>query len=330
MCGGKIDIFRWLECKRDTDGAEGLWRIHDILYDLTDFIDRHPGGSDWLELTKGTDITELFESHHISLKPEILLPTFQVREAKEPRNFKFTFKDDGFYRTLKRRVREHLPNIDRSPIKRTKAISDAILLLTFLGAILTAYLQSYIFGIVTAILLTMSVVLGHNFLHGHHNWRMLMLNLTLMSHRHWRITHVLSHHMYTNSYHDIEALYFQPFLSWIPSAAAKNRIQRYGSWIYGPFVYCVYSFIEFLTRVFWSLMNNNFKMFLDEFVAFLVPISMFFFGNWNLMVVLKMWLFILLVSNFYFLLIGLNATHHHPDIYHEGDAIRFVTVHIHI
>lgn len=42
----------WLECKRREDGAEGLWRIHDELYDLSDFVDIHPGGKSWLTLTK--------------------------------------------------------------------------------------------------------------------------------------------------------------------------------------------------------------------------------------------------------------------------------------
>lgn len=42
----------WLEEKGDNDGAEGLWRIHDDLYDFSSFVDRHPGGSMWLKLTK--------------------------------------------------------------------------------------------------------------------------------------------------------------------------------------------------------------------------------------------------------------------------------------
>lgn len=42
----------WLECKRSEDGAEGLWRIHDELYDLTDFVSVHPGGKSWLTITK--------------------------------------------------------------------------------------------------------------------------------------------------------------------------------------------------------------------------------------------------------------------------------------
>lgn len=44
--------FSWLESKRDDDNAEGLWRVHNTLYDLTKFINMHPGGSDWLIFTK--------------------------------------------------------------------------------------------------------------------------------------------------------------------------------------------------------------------------------------------------------------------------------------
>lgn len=47
-----IIISRWLDGKKLDDQAEGLWRIHDSIYDLTKFIDNHPGGKDWIRLTK--------------------------------------------------------------------------------------------------------------------------------------------------------------------------------------------------------------------------------------------------------------------------------------
>lgn len=53
--------FGFLEGRRKDDGAEGLWRIYDGLYDLESFIRNHPGGSEWLIITRGTDITEAFE-----------------------------------------------------------------------------------------------------------------------------------------------------------------------------------------------------------------------------------------------------------------------------
>lgn len=42
----------WLSGKQTDDGAEGLWRIHDKLFDFSDFAKVHPGGEDWLTLTK--------------------------------------------------------------------------------------------------------------------------------------------------------------------------------------------------------------------------------------------------------------------------------------
>lgn len=45
--------WRWIEGKRKDDYAEGdFWRVHNKLYDMTNFISSHPGGSFWLEITK--------------------------------------------------------------------------------------------------------------------------------------------------------------------------------------------------------------------------------------------------------------------------------------
>lgn len=62
---GRNDFFKtgygFLEGRRKDDGAEGLWRIKNKLYDLESFVKNHPGGEEWLILTRGTDITEAFE-----------------------------------------------------------------------------------------------------------------------------------------------------------------------------------------------------------------------------------------------------------------------------
>lgn len=55
----------------------------------------------------------------------------------------------------------------------------------------------------------------------------------------------------------------------------------------------------------------------------IVPASMLLLGNSDVTVVLKMWLQIVMVSSFTFGLIGLNAGHHHPDVLHEGDKLRY-------
>lgn len=42
----------WLQGKIIDDNTQGFWRIHDNLYDFSSFIDEHPGGKDWIRLTK--------------------------------------------------------------------------------------------------------------------------------------------------------------------------------------------------------------------------------------------------------------------------------------
>lgn len=115
-------IKNWLEAKQNTDKAEGLWRVHDKLYDLINFIPRHPGGADWLRLTQGTDVTELFETHHISGKAEMLLNSFYVKEADEKRNYGLTFCDDGFYKSLKAKVAEQLPTLKTSNVYKNSNV----------------------------------------------------------------------------------------------------------------------------------------------------------------------------------------------------------------
>lgn len=42
-----------------------FWAIDNKMYDLTEFAKTHPGGSSWINYTKGQDITALFKTHHL-------------------------------------------------------------------------------------------------------------------------------------------------------------------------------------------------------------------------------------------------------------------------
>lgn len=61
------------------------------------------------------DITEAFEAHHLNPLASKMLATFFVRPAVTRRNSPFTFKPDGFYLTLKARVREQLKDVEPGP-----------------------------------------------------------------------------------------------------------------------------------------------------------------------------------------------------------------------
>ena len=119
---GRDDFFKfpqqWLECKRVVDRVDPeLWRVHDKLYDLKEFAKIHPGGAQWIELTKGTDITEAFEVSHLfeDAVAASMLEKFYVRDSLHPRASKFTFHADGFYKTLKRKARPILKKEGTGP-----------------------------------------------------------------------------------------------------------------------------------------------------------------------------------------------------------------------
>ncbi|KAL1140757.1 hypothetical protein AAG570_000687 [Ranatra chinensis] len=306
---------KWLDARREDDGAEGLWRIHDSLYDLNEWIESHPGGRFWIETTKGTDITEAFESHHLSDNPEAILPKFFAKKATGPRNSPFTFNKDGFYHTLKAKVKNHLANVKNGPATPTKIISDTLAGTTIILSILAGYYCNYLIGIAAAVFLTGTVITGHNFFHQRNNWRMYYFNLSLMSARDWRISHALSHHLYPNTIHDLEVSMFEPFFQWLPKPN-KTLFARYVSWLYAPIVYTLIYHTQYISRA----LTNPDGMY--EFVPLVIPGAMMIIGGVNLLASFVMWNFILFTSSFIFGCIGLNAAHHHPEIFHDGDVPR--------
>ncbi|KAJ8929856.1 hypothetical protein NQ314_017461 [Rhamnusium bicolor] len=244
----------WLDGKRADDGAEGLWRIYDNLYDFGDFVNLHPGGKDWLRLTKGTDITEAFEVHHLSISPNRLLPKHFVRKAKKPRNSPFTFEENGFYKTLKKKIHEKLKTVPEKPANRE-----------------------------------------------------------------WRISHALSHHLYTNTVNDLEISAVEPFLQYLPTE--KNLFVRYVSWLYSPMVYAFLYIGHFVRTLIQSAINGE-GFTWDILLPFSVPALMFFITRESALFCAIMFLWIIITSSIQFGLVGLNAAHHHPDIFHDGDASR--------
>jgi hypothetical protein len=294
-----------------------------MLYDFTDFIDRHPGGESWLRLTKGTDITEAFETHHITDKAEKYLSKFKIREAKNPRNIKLTFNEDGFYRTLKNRVRDKLKDVDVKKLEfRSRLIIDFLLLSVITTLILTAKTKSLVFASLCGLFLCWTTIAAHNFFHKKDNWRMKLFNMSFCSYREWRLSHSMSHHLYTNSLLDLEITWFEPFLVWLPDPKKKGFLQRFGSWIYGPFMYAMIFKIEFFKRIFHGLYKGSKTIFVDDLIPFSLPAIMIAVNPNEIFAMLFLWVFIVTAGSFLFGLIGLNAAHHHPDIVHPGDGFQ--------
>lgn len=81
-------------------------------------------------------------------------------------------------------------------------------------------------------------------------------------------------------------------------------------------------FFSSFSRLYFSA-TRGYKMYPDEFLPFIVPAIMYAFGGeHSLIAALKLFLVITLSGGFIFGIIGLNAGHHHPEVLHDGDAVR--------
>lgn len=311
----------WLTGKRQDDEAEGLWRIYDSIYDFTDFIDKHPGGSFWIRETKGTDITEAFEAHHLTTAPSKMIEKYKIREAAKPRIYTLTLHENGFYKTLKNRVREKLKTIDNRPKSNSNKIHLTLLLCTFIFSMASAKFSSLLCLALAGTSLVWTIIVAHNYFHKRDNWQMYTFNLSMMNFSSWRVSHALSHHIYPNSYFDLELSMFEPFVCWVPNPHIKSLMMRYVSWITEPITYMIAFFLQMITRIIYSIQHRN-VMYWHDLISLSIPLSMYLCSDYSIMWCLRQWVFITAIASFAFCVIGLNAAHHDPEIYHEGDANR--------
>ncbi|KAH8378431.1 hypothetical protein KR093_011331 [Drosophila rubida] len=311
----------WLEGKHLDDEAEGLWRIKDKLYDLSDFAQRHPGGAFWIKNTKGTDITEPFESHHIEENAARMLSKFEVRSATKPRNYKFTLHENGFYMVLKRRVRQKLRSIHYQPTRKTDLLHTGVLLSVFLLSWAATVLDSWVLSAFAGLALCWLATSSHNYFHQRDNWRMYCFNLSLMNFNCWRISHALSHHVYPNSLHDLEMSLFEPFLCFVPGKHYASRLHRIVSVLISPIIWTILCFMQILQRLIYSLLKRN-VMYWHDLLCLVLPSFLYVSTDVSLSSALSSWLTIVAMASFLFGFIGLTAAHHDPRIYHDGDATR--------
>ncbi|CAG4992213.1 unnamed protein product [Parnassius apollo] len=251
---GIRDPVQWLSGKVLDDGADGLWRVHDKLYDLTSFVEKHPGGEEWLELTKGTDITEAFETHHLNPVAEKILCKFYVRDAKTP---------------------------------------------------------------------PLLTVASHNFIHRKTNWRMFLFNMSMWSYRDFRVSHVLSHHLYTNTLMDLEISSLEPILLYNPrkDKPLHARLGFITEFCFFPFIFII-SFAKRFFSIFFreGFLKNHYRW--HDVLGLFLPLWMWLVTGSPFTKVLVTWLWIVCTGSLLFHLIGVNAAHHHPDAIKDGDQPR--------
>ncbi|KAK7067347.1 hypothetical protein SK128_010311 [Halocaridina rubra] len=311
--------YTWIKGKRIDDDIGPYWRVHDKLYDLTDFVRLHPGGKDWIECTKGTDITEAFETSHFTSSPEKILDKYYVQDIAIPRNSPYTFHEDGFYKKLKRKALPILQKSGRGPSFEMLLIQDGLIVTFIILFFITAWLQSYILAVLTGIILALECSCAHNFIHQRDSFRIYYVDFSLFSSYEWRVTHIISHHVYTNTLYDYEVIELEPFWMFLPTSK-KSFLQRYCVPLYEWAILPWAMYASFLKRLhLWICgeirprTENCIPVLELAVMLALVP---------SPITGMSLWMVIHSICSLWMVSIHLAGTHHYPDNYHEGDAPR--------
>jgi hypothetical protein len=125
--------------------------------------------------------------------------------------------------------------LDQSEVYKSRLYCDLILAATLTSSGLAASLNNYFIALFASVCLALLVVVGHNFIHQRNNWRMFVTNIGMMNCQDWRVFHAISHHMYPNSYHDMQIAGYEPTLNWMPEPKTKSQIFK--SWLLTPIMY---------------------------------------------------------------------------------------------
>lgn len=208
-----------------------MWNIHGKIYDLTEFKQYHPGGSLILDSVKGDrDATAAFESYHAMSDIDRIKSIMEKYRIDDfICNQDFIFKNNGFYYTLKNKVKLYFKknNIDHhaSYVWYLKSIVQYIL---YFSTFITAcYFKNY--SIFERCILNM--ISGHMFIQygfcvmhdGSHsaiskNYRInetmcrIWNSLSLWDNQIWLKHHCYRHHSYTGSKYDPDTIHFKPFI----------------------------------------------------------------------------------------------------------------------
>lgn len=148
---------------------------------------------------------------------------------------------------------------------------------------------------------------------------MYCLNLLGINYREWRVSHVISHHMYPNTLLDLEVSGFEPLMEWFPKS--KSRKRKIFSVIIAPLTWMFIIKLSILKRIA-GYIDNKPGFRLDHLISFVLPGLMYLITGKNVCMALQLWLVSITVCSFLIGFIGTTSGHHHPKVYHEGDELQ--------
>ncbi len=227
--------------------SKQMWNIHGKKYDLSDFMNNHPGGKSILEACRGdNDCTATFESYHAMCDRNKIISMMKKYEIGEGIKPLHSFHEDGFYRTVQNRVRNYfgknnLLDLSNSGSKINKSKQNLshhfnmfwclkciclmpIYIVMFYFAFFSNFsqvikLQCSVIAAITSIQI-MYIVLhdaSHNAISKNNFVNDFLSRITcslfLWDHQLWKIHHVYRHHSFTNDPKlDPDTMHLRPFV----------------------------------------------------------------------------------------------------------------------
>jgi len=205
------------------------WRIGNKYYDLTPWLDKHPGGRQVLEIARDRfdDCTYAFEAYHPDfIKARLILKKYEVVGVVPPKTemkYPDLCPEDSFYSVLRLKVAKYLKaNGGPGPKPECLRLWWIVISLWFMGFGMLVYTGSYIAAVLNGIVGAWVGGFGHNWVH-QPNYRLYGYSLDLLgySSEGWYREHNLQHHMYTNTPLDNHFEGTEPFIMVDPR---KDRI----------------------------------------------------------------------------------------------------------
>jgi linoleoyl-CoA desaturase len=217
-----------------------MWNLYGNVYDLTDFMDLHPGGRDIIHDTMNKpDITGLFiSSHALHDKSKILKILEKYKVPNVESELLYEYDTDGFYDVLIHRVKTHLEQNNIQPKCTLRWKIQYLCMMVLIIACLTSDYKclSFCAGMLN---ICSNFWLLHESSHGSFSSSKLLNNiacqlsstLVLFSNDVWNQHHNIHHHAYTNDPTlDLDATHL-PHLTKRPNDC-KKRISKMKFYIY--------------------------------------------------------------------------------------------------
>lgn len=216
VAASKNGTYTWEEIAARNGSDAGWVAVDGVVYDVTEFIEKHPGGREMISLALGRDATDLFKSYHpFSDRPARILEKMRIGTVSTYEHPVYE-KDTGFYKEACEAVAAYFKDTGlnrKDPLNMVLRMAPAYILFG-----LTYYVSFIVPNIPFAARFACAAIMGfcqgmpltgwmHDASHASIGpnekwwWAVGRLSLDYVSGSSmisWRYQHVVGHHVYTN------------------------------------------------------------------------------------------------------------------------------------